>query len=63
MNRLKEFRMKRKWTQEQLAEKMGVTRTAVVKWETGKAYPTMEKLIELAHIFKCRVDDLLRDKV
>lgn len=63
MNRLKELRMKRKWTQGQLAEKMGVTRTAVVKWETGKANPTTEKLIELARIFKCRVDNLLRDKV
>lgn len=63
MNRLKELRMKRHWTQGQLAKKMGVTRTAVVKWETGKAYPTTEKLIELARIFKCRVDNLLRDKV
>lgn len=63
MNRLKELRMKRNWTQGQLAEKMGVTRTAVVKWETGKANPTTEKLIELARIFKCRVDNLLRDKV
>lgn len=63
MNRLKELRMKRNWTQGQLAKKMGVTRTAVVKWETGKAYPTTEKLIDLARIFKCRVDNLLRDKV
>lgn len=63
MNRLKELRVKKRWTQEQLAEKVGVTRTAVVKWETGKAYPTTENLIELARIFKCRVDNLLRDKV
>ncbi|WP_279018234.1 helix-turn-helix transcriptional regulator [Megasphaera elsdenii] len=63
MNRLKELRMERKWTQGQLAKKMGVTRTAVVKWESGKAYPTAEKLIELARIFKCQVDYLLCDKV
>lgn len=63
MNRLKELRMERNWTQGQLAKKMGVTRTAVVKWESGKAYPTAEKLIELARIFKCQVDYLLCDKV
>lgn len=63
MNRLKELRMERNWTQGQLAKKIGVTRTAVVKWESGKAYPTAEKLIELARIFKCQVDYLLCDKV
>ena len=63
MNRLKELRMERNWTQGQLAKKIGVTRTAVVKWESGKAYPTAEKLIELACIFKCQVDYLLCDKV
>ena len=63
MNRLKELRMERNWTQGQLAKKMGVTRTAVVKWESGKAYPTAEKLIELARIFKCPIDYLLCDKV
>lgn len=63
MNRLKELRMERNWTQGQLAKKVGVTRTAVVKWESGKAYPTAEKLIELARIFKCQVDYLLCDKV
>lgn len=63
MNRLKELRMEREWTQGQLAKKMGVTRTAVVKWETGKAYPTTEKLIELARIFECPIDYLLCDKV
>ena len=63
MNRLKELRMERNWTQGQLAKKIGVTRTAVVKWESGKVYPTAEKLIELARIFKCQVDYLLCDKV
>lgn len=63
MNRLKELRMERSWTQGQLAKKMGVTRTAVVKWESGKAYPTTEKLIELARIFECTIDYLLCDKV
>lgn len=63
MNRLKELRMERSWTQGQLAKKMGVTRTAVAKWETGKAYPATEKLIELARIFECPIDYLLCDKV
>lgn len=46
-------------TQEQLAEALGVTTGAVHKWESGKAAPELEKLVELAAFFEVSVDALL----
>ena len=48
-------------TQEDLAEAMGVTRQTVAKWESGAALPEIEKLLQLAEIFSCTVDQLLKD--
>ncbi len=50
-------------TQEKLAEKMGVSRQTVSKWETGEAYPELDKLVELSGIFFCSVDDLLKSEM
>lgn len=47
-------------TQEQLAVCIGVSRQSVAKWESGKAYPEMDKLIKLAETFECTIDDLVR---
>lgn len=46
-------------SQEALAEKLGVSRQAVSKWESGAAVPELEKLAELARIFQVRLDQLL----
>lgn len=46
-------------TQEQLAQLMGVSRQTVSKWESGQA-PELGKLLELADLFHCSLDDLLR---
>lgn len=46
-------------TQEQLAEAMGVTTGAVYKWESGKATPELELLVEIAEFFETSVDALL----
>ena len=46
-------------SQEALAEKLGVSRQAVSKWESGAAVPELDKLTELAHIFHIRLDELL----
>ncbi|MBR2836483.1 MAG: helix-turn-helix transcriptional regulator [Coriobacteriales bacterium] len=45
-------------TQEELAEKYGVSRQTVGKWEQGKAIPELDKLIMLCDIFGCTLDDL-----
>lgn len=53
--------LRRSMTQEDLAEAMGVTRQTVAKWESGAALPEIEKLLQLAEIFSCTVDQLLKD--
>lgn len=47
-------------TQEELAEKMAVSRQTVSKWELGSILPEIEKLIELCELFNCSVDQILR---
>lgn len=46
-------------SQEDLAEKMQVSRQAISKWESGAAYPEIEKLSELSKYFGCSVDDII----
>ncbi|MGN0997063.1 MAG: helix-turn-helix domain-containing protein [Candidatus Ventricola sp.] len=48
-------------TQEKLAERMGVSRQTISKWETGEACPELDKLLELTSIFSCTLDALLRE--
>ena len=46
-------------TQEQLAEIIGVSRTAVVRWESGETYPSIDHLIELTKVLKVSADFIL----
>lgn len=48
-------------TQERLAQQMGVSRQTISKWESGEAAPELPKLMELADIFSCKLDALLRE--
>jgi transcriptional regulator with XRE-family HTH domain len=57
--KLQELRKQRGLTQEQLAEALYVSRTAVSKWESGRGYPTIDSLKRLATLFAVTVDDLL----
>ncbi len=59
MNALKSARKERGLSQEEIAEAIGVTQSAVHQWEAGKSQPTIEKLVLLAKIFCCKVDDLI----
>lgn len=59
--KLKEIRKNKGLSQEQLAEKIGVSRQAVTKWETGKGLPDVENIVIIAEIFKTTLDELLRD--
>lgn len=52
-------KMSKGMTQEELAEKMGVSRQTISKWEMESTYPEMEKAIELCSLFACSLDDLL----
>ena len=58
-NRLIELRKKSGLSQEQLAEKLGLSRQAVSKWERAEASPDTDNLICLAKIYNVSLDDLL----
>ncbi|MBD5392767.1 MAG: helix-turn-helix transcriptional regulator [Lachnospiraceae bacterium] len=47
-------------TQEELAEKMNVSRQTISKWELGSILPEIEKLLDLCEMFNCSVDQLLK---
>ena len=59
MNKIKDYRKQQKWTQEELAKRLGVERSAVAKWESGKSQPQAARLVALAEIFGCTVDEIL----
>lgn len=60
MNRLKLMRSRMGLTQEDVAEKVGVSRQAVAKWEKGETLPDIESCIKLADLFEVPVDMLVR---
>ena len=61
-NELQHYRKLNKYSQERLAELLGVSRQAVTKWENGKSAPSTENLIKLAAIYKISLDDLINDR-
>ena len=56
---LKNIRKEKNMSQEQLAEKVNVSRQSVSKWETGESYPEMNNILELCKIFNCNINDLI----
>ena len=60
MNSIKHFRDAAGMTQMELAEKINVSPSTVGMWEIGTNKPRAEKLIQLAKLFGCTVDELLR---
>lgn len=60
---LRKLRKSKKLSQEDLAEKMHVSRQSVSKWETGEAYPEMNNILELCKIFHCSINDLVNDSI
>ena len=55
------LRKKSKMTQDALAEKVGVSRQSVSKWENGEAYPEMDNILILCNIFNCKINDLVHE--
>lgn len=60
---LKELRKTKKLSQEDLAERVGVSRQSVSKWETGDAYPEMNNILMLCKIFNCKINDILSNNL
>ena len=57
--KLQELRKNRGLTQEELAEALFVSRTAISKWESGRGYPSIDSLKEISSYFSVSIDDLL----
>ena len=57
------LRKKNGWSQEELAEKMNVSRQAVSKWESAQTIPDLEKILQLSALFGVTTDYLLKDEI
>ncbi|WP_044481422.1 helix-turn-helix domain-containing protein [Paenibacillus antibioticophila] len=58
--KLKTERSKKGWSQEELAEKLFVSRQSVSKWENGQNYPSIEIIIKISDLFGVTIDELLK---
>ena len=56
---LKSLRKKNQYTQEDIAEKINVSRQSVAKWENGESNPDIESCIKLANLYNVKLDDLV----
>ena len=61
--KIAEERKKNGWSQEELAEQLGVSRQAVSKWESAGSVPDLQKVIQLAELFGVSTDYLLKDEM
>ena len=57
--KLQELRKSKGLTQEELAEKLFVSRTAISKWESGRGYPSIDSLKAISRFFSVTIDDLI----
>ena len=57
------LRKKNAWTQEELADRMNVSRQAVSKWESAQTIPDLEKILQLSSLFGVTTDYLLKDEI
>lgn len=57
--KLQELRKGRSLTQEELAEALFVSRTAISKWESGRGYPNLDSLKEISKFFSVSIDELI----
>lgn len=60
--KLSRLRRENNYTQEQLADRLGVSRQSISKWESDAAYPETDRIIELSRLYGCTADYLLKDE-
>ena len=63
MLNLMELRKKNGWSQEELAEKMEVSRQSISKWESAQSVPDMGRIVRLSDLFGVSTDYLLKDDI
>ncbi len=57
------MRKKKGWSQEELADKLGISRQSVSKWESGASIPELDKIVKLSAMFEVSTDYLLKDEI
>lgn len=62
-DKLIQLRKKKGWSQEELADRMDVTRQSVSKWESGQSIPDLEKILKLSELFGVSTDYLLKENI
>lgn len=55
---IKKFRLKKKWSQKKLADKLNVSQQTIAKWENKKCFPRSELLPQIALVLGCKIEDL-----
>ena len=61
--KIMEERKKNGWSQEDLADKLGVSRQSVSKWESAQSVPDLQRILEMSRLFNVSTDYLLKDEV
>ena len=61
--KLQKLRKEKGFSQEELADKLEVTRQSVSKWESGQTYPEMDKLLAICKIFNCTLEEITNDEI
>lgn len=62
-NKIQIQRKRKGITQEELGEKLNVSRQTITKWESNKSFPEIEKIIKLSYYFNVTIDYLLKDEI
>ena len=62
MDKIMMLRKSKGWSQEELAEKLEVTRQSVSKWESGQSVPDLERIVRMSALFGVTTDALLKDE-
>lgn len=57
------LRTKARLTQDDMADKFGVSRQTIYKWENGVTYPEVDKIIKISEVFNVSIDYLLKDSI
>ena len=60
-SRIKQYRSTHGWNQDDLAEKMYVTRQTISNWENDKSYPDLQMLIDISNQFGISLDTLIKE--
>ncbi len=60
-DKLIQLRKERNWSQEDLAEKLNISRQAISRWENGTAYPDAQNILQISKLFNVTTDYLLND--